>query len=147
MRNLLPEEMMHFDFPDASETRGARDVTTVPTQSLFLLNSPFVVQLANTTAKLLLRDSERDESLSRRAYRRLYGREPSTDEVARLRHYAEERLEALEGNSSRKLPADDEDLQSGKASRAEERSPATPREVVWSEIVHAMFASAEFRYR
>ena len=50
--------MVYFDFPDSSEVRGARNVTTVPTQSLFLLNSQFVIGVSEATATLLLHDEQ-----------------------------------------------------------------------------------------
>ena len=42
-KNQLPQlDMLNlFDFPDPDQTIGARSVTTVPTQSLYLMNSPY----------------------------------------------------------------------------------------------------------
>src|SRR5258708_15346334 len=50
IRNFLPEMLGTFDFPEPSETKGVRDVTTVPTQALFLMNSRFVIEQARAAA-------------------------------------------------------------------------------------------------
>ena len=43
-KNQLPQlDMLNlFDFADPDQTIGARSVTTVPTQSLYLMNSSFL---------------------------------------------------------------------------------------------------------
>ena len=55
-KNQLPQlDMLNlFDFPDPDQTIGARSVTTVPTQSLYLMNSPFLREQALLTARTLL---------------------------------------------------------------------------------------------
>jgi hypothetical protein len=45
-RNATNPFLEVFDFPAPSTTRGERDVTTVPAQSLALMNSPFVIAQA-----------------------------------------------------------------------------------------------------
>jgi hypothetical protein len=49
-RNVEPEVLAVFDFPDASTVQGARQVTNVPSQSLFMLNSEFAGQQAKALA-------------------------------------------------------------------------------------------------
>jgi cytochrome c553 len=49
-RNQLPEFLTAFDFPPPAFTRGQRDATNVPAQSLALLNSPFVHAAAEALA-------------------------------------------------------------------------------------------------
>ena len=44
LRNSPPPELAAFDLPDFTVVTGQRDVTTLPTQALYLLNSPFVVE-------------------------------------------------------------------------------------------------------
>lgn len=121
LRNLLPAEATAFDMPDASETRGARDTTTVPTQSLYLMNSPFMVQHASEAAKRFLSMAGEDAAnaaVAQIAYETLFGRSASDEEVTRLCGYV-----------------------------ATRHSDGQSRETAWSEAVHAMYASAEFRYR
>ena len=71
-----------FDFPDPSSIQGRRDTTNVPAQSLFLLNSPLVIEntqaLAARLGDLPISPSER----VRRAFLTCYGRPPSEDEGA-----------------------------------------------------------------
>jgi hypothetical protein len=50
-RNALPELFEAFDFAPSSMVTGKREVSTVPTQALFLLNHPFVRQQAEAVAE------------------------------------------------------------------------------------------------
>ena len=53
-RRSLPYPMFDtFDHPNMNVTAGARDVTTVPTQALTLLNNPFVLDQAKKLADLV----------------------------------------------------------------------------------------------
>jgi hypothetical protein len=47
IRGILPEVLKVFDFPEPSNIKGQRDVTNVPAQSLYLMNSSFVLDQAN----------------------------------------------------------------------------------------------------
>ncbi|WP_442505638.1 DUF1553 domain-containing protein [Novipirellula sp. SH528] len=63
LRHAPPKQLAAFDLPDAVGITGKRDVTTLPTQSLFLLNSPFVVQQSEHLATQVLNsdcDDDRD---------------------------------------------------------------------------------------
>ncbi|MDE2928943.1 MAG: DUF1553 domain-containing protein [Acidobacteriota bacterium] len=62
-KNQLPQlDLLNlFDFPDPDQTIGARSVTTVPTQSLYLLNSPFLREQALLTARTLLEAGAPDD--------------------------------------------------------------------------------------
>ena len=76
-----------FDFPDPSLVTGRRDTTTIPSQSLFFLNDPLVIENAKTLAQDLL---ERDISDSERidlAIRRVLSRPARTDELTTLRRF------------------------------------------------------------
>ncbi|EMI17320.1 protein containing DUF1549 [Rhodopirellula maiorica SM1] len=50
LRHAPPKELAAFDLPDGVGITGKRDVTTLPTQSLFLLNSPFVIKQSERLA-------------------------------------------------------------------------------------------------
>ena len=54
LRHAPPSELAAFDLPDAVGIAGQRNVTTLPTQSLFLLNSPFVIAQSDALADLVL---------------------------------------------------------------------------------------------
>ena len=61
-----------FDHPDMNVTAGARNVSTVPTQALTLMNNPFVLSEAALFAARIasrppIRPSQVDAGLSHRA--------------------------------------------------------------------------------
>jgi hypothetical protein len=77
-----------FDFADPDQIVGARAATTVPTQSLFLLNSDFFKDAARAVAKQELAKAADDEAVRiRRLYLKLFGREPAAQEIASSRDY------------------------------------------------------------
>jgi hypothetical protein len=68
-----------FDFPDANLHADRRVETITPLQKLFVMNSPFMIQLANALAERVTTDAgdSTPEAFVQRAYLVLYGREPS----------------------------------------------------------------------
>ncbi len=84
VRNFLPDMFETFDFPEPSETKGVRDVTTVPTQALFMMNSKFAIEQSKHAAeKLLSVESSTPAARVTRAYREVLGRAPTTSELAK----------------------------------------------------------------
>jgi len=82
VRNFLPEMFTTFDFPEPSETKGVRDVTTVPTQALFMMNSKFAIEQARRAAQNLLSDqASTPQARVTRAYREVLGRVPTPSEL------------------------------------------------------------------
>jgi hypothetical protein len=76
-----------FDLPDPNVTAAARNVTTVPTQALTLLNNPFVLRQAELFAERVEREvpdgaPEVVDSRIDRAYRIALGRLPTDKEAA-----------------------------------------------------------------
>jgi hypothetical protein len=83
-RHNLNSLLRLFDFPDPNLTSDRRVVTTVPLQQLFVLNSPFVEARARALAgRLTARADEPDADRIQRAYRLLFGR-PATEEEIRM---------------------------------------------------------------
>ncbi len=79
-RQNLPGIFRTFDFASPDATSPQRFYTTVPQQALFLLNSPFVVQqaeslLARPAVKAARTDAEKIERLHRLAFQRAADRE------------------------------------------------------------------------
>ena len=70
--------MSLFDFPTPNTTVEQRNVTNVPLQRLYMLNSSFVEKQARGLAKRLNGD---DRQKIQEAYRILYGRTPSSVEL------------------------------------------------------------------
>jgi hypothetical protein len=84
VRNFLPDMFETFDFPEPSETKGVRDVTTVPTQALFMMNSKFAIdQSKHAAEKLLAAQSLTPQARVTRAYREVLGRTPTAPELAK----------------------------------------------------------------
>ena len=81
IRNQASRLFEAFDFPEPSETHGDRDVTTSPTQALFLMNSAFVSANADVAAERLLAAVNGDAQRVRQAFRQALSREPSPQEV------------------------------------------------------------------
>lgn len=115
-RNALPEIFDAFDFAPSSMVTGRRHVSTAPTQALFLLNHPFVREQAEAAARRVI-------AL------------PAMDAAARVDDAYRRSL--------------------GRAPTPRERALAlrhlpggTPgmSEQAWTELFHALFASADFRY-
>ncbi len=62
VRGNLPEFFELFDFADPNSLVGQRDQTTVPSQSLFLMNSPTMIKFASDTADQLLAKTEMSDT-------------------------------------------------------------------------------------
>ncbi len=95
IRNQANRFFETFDFPEPSETHGARDVTTVATQALFLMNSDFVQAHAQTAAERLVAREKSDAERVRRAFRQVLSREPTEAEVERSLAFIASTVEAL----------------------------------------------------
>jgi hypothetical protein len=116
-RDVLPDALAVFDFPENSLVIGSRETTNVPSQALYLLNSPFVHQLAGKTARRVLAAGATDADRLKGAYRLILARDPSPAEVRDATEFLQ------------KYPA-----------------AWTNKEAAWSAFCHALFATAEFRH-
>ena len=78
----LPGLYRTFDFPDPNSTSPRRDATTVAPQALFLMNHPFVIEMARATIRRgdIAAQWERGARVDR-LYRLLFGRGPSDGEL------------------------------------------------------------------
>ena len=81
MRNSLPEMMRIFDAAEPSLIVGKRNETTVPTQALYLMNSPFVVEQSAFIAKRAETEAGQGTPAVKRCFELLLGREPSPNEL------------------------------------------------------------------
>ena len=124
-RNRTNPFLEVFDQPTPSTTRGRRDITNVPAQSLALMNSPFVLGSAHAWGRRLA-DGEGHSAGSRveYMYRKALGRPPSAgerrDAITFVTGLAEE-----EGASERAMLSD-----SG----------------TWGRFAHTLFNLKEFLY-
>ena len=122
LRDLLPEMHETWDFPNPTQIKGQREVTTVPSQSLFMMNNRLVVDAANALARRVLDDSSiRDDGLRVRCvYRAIFSRDAAADESKA----------AIEMMQSLETPADEKDKETYR----------------WATLIQALVVSAEFRY-
>ena len=126
VRDVLPEALRLFDFPDANLIAGERATTTIPAQSLYLMNNPFVIQQSETIADKLISSSGSDTERLVRAYRTFFARPPSP----------KEEMTAMEfiGRYSQELTT-------------EKKAPNEIRRATWAAFCQSLFASAEFSHR
>jgi hypothetical protein len=119
IRSGIPEVLNVFDFAESTLVVGRRNVTTVPAQELYLMNSPFVVGQSKAFAKSLL-DNDKLDNAQRidQAYRRALCRPATKDEI---------------DNAARFL--------NNQTMKTEEA-----RLVGWAAFCQALYISAEFRY-
>ena len=123
VRNKLPEALAIFDLPDPSLVAGQREVTTSPSQALYLLNSPFVLEQSDRLARRLLAEGGPDDAgRVERAYLTVLSRRPTPAETGRV-------LDFLVASTS----------------AGGERADAARREA-WTRVAQSLLALPEFRY-
>jgi hypothetical protein len=81
-RNKQDATLDVFDVPDGISTMPVRNLTTTPTQSLFMINGPWMMLRAKAFARRLSQPSSAtlDERITT-AYRLAYSRPPTGDEA------------------------------------------------------------------
>lgn len=115
-----------FDFPDTNECRGARAVTTVPNQTLYLLNSPFMEEETKAVAERLINEGRDGVARIRLLYELALGRPASSAEVDRGLVFVKEFQQKL-----------------GEV----EEPPENPDLEVWARLAQAVLVSNEFLFR
>ena len=120
-----PRFLELFDLPPPLQTRGNRDVTNVASQSLALLNDPFVLDQARVWSERLTarKDDTVDARLSGMLLNAL-GRPPSRDELDRWRSLTS-RLAVQHQVAAADLLAS---------------------KTVWKDVAHTFFNTKEFLY-
>ena len=89
-RNTLLEVMEAFDVANPNVVSGRRSETTLPTQALYLMNSPFVNAEAERAGERIIRSGVSDAERVRLVYRLALGREPSAVEADVVMKFIEE---------------------------------------------------------
>lgn len=124
LRGVTPHTLEAFDPAEQGLVTGQRSVTTIPSQALYLLNSPFVRRQSQLLAQRVVRESASDPSRIDLAYRLAFGRRPTERECDRVRDF----LAAYESEHGQGFPK------------------ADARETAWQAFAQALLGSAEFRY-
>jgi hypothetical protein len=125
LRGNVPELLQVFDEADPSLIVGKRDVTTVATQALFLMNNPFITTQAERMARRILQQKDLDQSARiDLAYRLALGRLPDEHEKTSIKRYLADYRETL----------------------AKAQPKGNPQFAAWASLCQTLFASGEFRY-
>jgi hypothetical protein len=128
VRNHLYDVFELFDYSDAGVSNGDRATTTVAPQALFMMNSNLVEQAALDLATLLLAPDQTDDAgRTGQLYDRVYGRPPSSEEVARAGAFRDR-------------------FARGVASADPKLSPTECNLRAWQALCQTLLASNEFVY-
>jgi len=107
-----------FDFPEPNVTSDQRNVTTVPQQQLFVLNSPFIFEMSREFARRLEKAAGNDQDRLRLGWQLAYGREPTEEEIAVATEFLETPVEPTNADRLNR----------------------------WEQLSHALLASNEFMF-
>jgi len=175
LRDETPRPLAAFDPVTQTLVTGKRDETTVPTQALFMLNSPFIRQQSLTLADHLLAEQHASDSdRIREAYELIVGHNPTQQDTARvtafLVHYAATWANGHPNSStsttahlalassptssitagiirSDGLTQDDfADTSDHSKSNSFLGQPSTAKEAAWSTFVQSLYGSAAFQF-
>lgn len=95
-RDLVPESLALFDFPNPSLVIARREDTTSPNQALFLMNNSFVrTEAIHFARRLLASEGASDAARIRDAYLFALQRTPTDDEVRRAWSFIEGQVRQL----------------------------------------------------
>ncbi len=126
LRGVIPESLALFDFADPSLIAGKRDVTTVPSQALYMMNSEFVLKSAASMADHLVNELKlRGGALAKEAFYRCYSRPPTEAEGKETYNYVANFM---------------------KTARESGSSQDDARLLALITFCQSLIASAEFRY-
>ena len=123
-RNAANPFLEAFDAPKPVSTRGRRDATNVPAQSLTLLNDPFVIDQSAKWAKALMKDGHNPDERVKAMILQALGRPASAEDLAGSREFL------LELAAEHSIPPQD--------------LPSSQR--VWQDFAQSLFCLKEFIY-
>ncbi len=129
-RDMLPDALAIFDFAEPGFVSGHREVTNVPEQALYMLNSPTLATAAQKLSHRVLTAYPTNAQRVQFAYGLMFSRTPSEAE----------REAAFNFFSKFPSASAPDDLRSG--------FPPNPgaEASAWTSFCRALFATAEFRY-
>jgi hypothetical protein len=137
-RDVVPDSLAVFDYAETNLVTGARETTNVPSQALYMLNSPFVTVQARKLAERVLAaypagpNGGASANLDDRvkwAYWLTVGRAPdNVERQAAANFFAKFPSNSVKGDS-----------------RSTGLRDATDVKAAWTSFCRALFATAEFR--
>jgi hypothetical protein len=145
IRNDLPEIFEVFDFANPHFATGARSQTTVPTQGLFMLNDPQVMEAAEKTAARILSSVGGESSQSSA------GGDATSEKLPDSIDGRIDRAFQLicSGTASETERSVIRESITGLMSRLQTETSIQDQSVelrAWSLVCHALFASSRFQY-
>jgi hypothetical protein len=152
-----------FDYPDPNITSEQREVTNVPLQGLFFMNSDLIQRQADALLAHLGPEGASDEESTariQRAYRLLFQREPTQVEVQRGLEFLKKATALFQNTaadpqrvqSGQAAPENQRRSRAGAAATPEDTEPAaTPvlpagRMTPWQQYAQALLSAGEFYY-
>lgn len=154
IRGLLPEVLKVFDFPEPSNPQGQRIVTNVPTQSLFLLNSPFVIEQANGIAARTLQSASDASSRITFLWMTTLGRPANAEEMKTAMNFLHDSVvdDPSSGNTNagntkinRPTGTTAQNTTANSTTESDTMAPDGAAQKRWALLAQSLMASAEFR--
>jgi hypothetical protein len=171
VRGIIPVSLATFDSVEQGTVTGRRDVTTVPTQALFMLNDSSVIEASNKLSKQFSTDQVDSVALVTRIYRRILQRVPSEVEIRLISAFLSDYEKTLneipapviqiaEANSPptavktatannptvNEVAPEDSRIEDVTNTASTTTASLTPRESAIASLIQSLIASAEFRY-
>ena len=176
LRGEVPRPLAAFDPVTQAFVTGQRDETTVPTQALFMLNSPFVrEQSLNVANTLITAKYPTPEERIRDAYERVLARDPRPQEILRAKafisRYSATWIKTHPGSPVTGVPhvvkanSTNKDITAGivrednrgqddpddTTKEAAEEAPKivlpdNAKQAAWAALVQSLYGSAEFQF-
>lgn len=134
IRNALLDLFSSFDYPDPSVTVEARPETTSPSQALYLMNSPLVVEASRRLLALATQAATADRRVDA-LYVAALGRHARTHEVERALRFV------ARASSAPAVPSSGADIGRESAS-----APSATPDEAWRAFAQVLLVSNEFLY-
>ena len=81
IRGAVPPSLAIFDMPNPDLVTGTRAITTVPAQALFMMNSPFIHDMAEAVGSSVYGEGLPTEDIIQDLYQRILIRDADTNDV------------------------------------------------------------------
>jgi hypothetical protein len=158
VRDRVPESLEVFDFAEPAFVTGERNVTNVPTQALYLLNSAEMMRISDAFAARVVEGASDEAGRIALAFELAFGRKPTAAEMRACRDFLDDfkaahgREQAASGRNA--APADGRRapmrerararIEAARAAQAGGSAPA-PKHPEYSALCQAILLSGEFR--
>ena len=159
VRDRVPESLEVFDFAEPAFVTGQRDVTNVPTQALYLMNSAEMARISDAFAARVVEGATDEAGRITLAFELAFGRKPTGAEIRACRGFLDDFLKAYGAeqaaanksgaqNDARRANLRDRARARVEASRAAQTGGApagAPKYPEYSALCQALLLSGEFR--